>query len=670
MSNKKENLQEFGVSPLAPVIINVQNDEIVHQRILLVYGRAGPRDLAYHSNITVEHHADNFPYTTWPIFNSHFKCLVHLDPGLNNIRFTFNPESCLPEMSPLSTVITINYIPMLQNPPLHLAILVAKDSKCVIDAPPEKVISGDNSLDSVKAKLRCAAYLWQAFNAEQMYRNGFGRRTFRLEEEWQQDTLSNQELNLRQTAKVHIIRTQYTLEELLDPERAQQYQPPPGAPPTTKKNLYSMFMNALQEYGAPFDKQCYVAGLILDSHWDPKMKLIRGHAAIGGGGGRVRLGIFGSHTTHAWPKSLEEVVNCFQDETQTDENILGNDNNESGTWWRCCNIGIGAMLHEVGHALTCPHSASGIMRRGFNNLNRTFTVKEPNNIHPITPSDESGAHWHRCDTIRFRYHPCFRIPSDPRVYKDVSPDFWPLDNSFLICCYSGISLVEIQVNGAYKSHLEFLDERFHDDEVELSLEDIMNRVGWKHGDELTLHVIGKNHTENTLQNAHAFLDNSHIIVPIHGNVLRSARLGRDKGQEFQTIFNKPQSSFQKSPSSSIDSFSPKKPYLSQMIIKAGCLVDSITFIWSDNTMINTGGNGGNEHEFTLDEDEKIVELNVRAGWYIDGIEIKTNKKSSGWIGGSGGSMHLLHVPKDHEIIGIYGSGDFYVNSLGIIYKKL
>ncbi|CAG8750270.1 888_t:CDS:2, partial [Racocetra fulgida] len=200
-----------------------------------------------------------------------------------------------------------------------------------------KVISGDNSLDVVKAKFRCAAYLWQAFTAEQMYH-----------------TLSNQESSLRQTAKIHIVRTQYTLKELLDPERAQQYHPPPGTPSTTKKDFYSIFMDALNEYGAPFDKQCYVAGLILDSHWDPKMKLIRGHAALGGGNSVIRLGIFGSHTTHAWPRFLEEVVDCFQDETQTDENILANDNDESG----------------------------------FNNLNRTFTVKEPNNIQPITPSDE------------------------------------------------------------------------------------------------------------------------------------------------------------------------------------------------------------------------------------------------------------------------------------------
>ena len=29
-----------------------------------------------------------------------------------------------------------------------------------------------------------AAYLWQAFTAEQMNRNGFGRRCYRYEEEW------------------------------------------------------------------------------------------------------------------------------------------------------------------------------------------------------------------------------------------------------------------------------------------------------------------------------------------------------------------------------------------------------------------------------------------------------------------------------------------------------
>jgi hypothetical protein len=66
-----------------------------------------------------------------------------------------------------------------------------------------------------------AAYLWQAYTAEQMYRNfpgapgdgGSARRSFRLEEEWANDTLSLQETDVwRMTAKVHIVRSELTVE--------------------------------------------------------------------------------------------------------------------------------------------------------------------------------------------------------------------------------------------------------------------------------------------------------------------------------------------------------------------------------------------------------------------------------------------------------------------------
>ncbi|CAB4480637.1 unnamed protein product [Rhizophagus irregularis] len=62
---------------------------------------------------------------------------------------------------------------------------------------------------------------------------------------------------------------------------------------------------------------------------------------------------------------------------------------KSGTWWKYCNIGIGAFLHEVGHCLSAALSPSGIMSRGFNYLNCTliFMVKEPNNPFPTTPSE-------------------------------------------------------------------------------------------------------------------------------------------------------------------------------------------------------------------------------------------------------------------------------------------
>ncbi|CAI2176678.1 4201_t:CDS:2 [Funneliformis geosporum] len=637
-----------------PVVINVKNGETVHQRVLLIYGRAGPRNEKFQSNITVEHHATNFPSTTWPVFNSHFKCLVHLDPGSNNIKLILDKHG---SKSP-TTILQVNYIPLLQNPPLHLAILVAKDSKEVIDAPKEKDRSGENKLDSVIAKLRCAGYLWQAFTAEQMSRNEFGRRVFRLEEEWIEDTLSNQNPGLSQTAKVHIIRSSYTLEQILDPDIAQQN---PNRK-DDKKDLYSMFMDGLKEYGIPFNNQCYVAGLILDSHYDnsPDMKFIRGHAALGGGGGNIQLGIFGSHLTHAWPRHLEEVVGCFQDDTITDETILSNDAGESGTWWKCCNIGIGAFLHEVGHCLGAPHAPSGIMARGFNNLNRTFTVKEPNNPSPIKPSDENGAHWHRGGIIRFRYHPCFRSLSDPPLsieLKNLSADFWRLNEFILIKSPSGVSLIEFFVEESLRDYKEYVQYKNHQTEVRLKISEVIE----KYGDNriIKLNVVSKNQTENSLDNLRRFLKESKMTLPIYGEIIKSPYLGKldERLTEFRVFFNK------------FTSNENKPVKLNRMVVKYGYYINGITFFWSDGTQLSVGKDRGNKKEFGfMGENEKITELKVNSGWYIDGFEIKTNLgRCSEWFGKHGGNDHILKLPES-EMIGLYGTSDDLVNTLGLIYK--
>ncbi|CAG8455103.1 13367_t:CDS:2 [Ambispora gerdemannii] len=653
----------------APIILSVKSGEWVHQRILLIYGRAGVIDFPANCSITVSHHKNNFPSTCWPVYRTHFKCLVHLDPGQNDLIFTLNVPNFHYDR-PLSTPFKINYIPLLQNPPLHLAILLSKDSKLVIDAPLEKQKTHEHELDSVKAKLRCAAYLWQAFTAEQMYRNGFGRRVFRLDEDWEQDTITNQNDSLRQTAKIHLIRTNYTREELLDPERAQQYHPPPGTPPTKKKDLFVIFLEALAEYGKPFDNDCYVAGLILDTYYDPKMKLIRGHAALGGGAGHVRLGIFGSHTTHAWPRYLEEVVECFQNSTKTDERILANDNGESETWWKCCNIGIGAMLHEVGHALTLPHSLSGIMSRGFNNLNRTFTVKEPDNITPITPSLENGAHWHRCDVVRFRFHPCFRLSSDPPKrpeLKHFAPDFWLLKNSVLICCGTcDISLIEVHVNGSYVHHFEYVDG-MSTGNIKLNVEKLKESINWRDGQTIRLHVIAQNQNENTIENFESFLKNHHIHLSTGMKAFKCGKVGLGGGQEFQTLFQK-QITANSSRQRKQQSSNNQSAYLTKICINAGDFIDGITFCFSDKTSTRHGGQGGSTFEFELFEGEKIVEIKVRSGAWIDGLEIFMNSgRTSGWIGGTGGSLHLLKVPDAYDIIGIYGSSSWVMDSFGIIY---
>lgn len=298
------------------------------QRFLIVHGRAGPRNgVSFDRLITVACH--DFPTTQWPCVDSHFKALVHLVPGPNTVSFIFeSTTSVLP--------LRIQYLPLLQNPPLFLCIFVASDSPGTFDVPPEK--SHENTLAIATEKLRMAGYLWQAFCGEQMYRHGFGRRTFRLDESWLPDTVMGGGTNalVRQTATVHIIRSRYSLKEIRDPSRAQQ------SPHRRDdvQDLWSIFLEDLQTHPRFASQDNYiVAGLVLDAHWDVKSQVILGHAALGGGSGDKRLGIFGSHLTHAWPRNIHEVVPCMMNATKTDTRYVADDANESGEWWRAHNIG-------------------------------------------------------------------------------------------------------------------------------------------------------------------------------------------------------------------------------------------------------------------------------------------------------------------------------------------
>ena len=77
------------------------------------------------------------------------------------------------------------YEPLLQTPPLHLAIMVAKDSPLLVDCPPAKFgafSTAHSSLDAAVAKFRTTALMWQAQTAEDMRMKSLGRRSFRLEE--------------------------------------------------------------------------------------------------------------------------------------------------------------------------------------------------------------------------------------------------------------------------------------------------------------------------------------------------------------------------------------------------------------------------------------------------------------------------------------------------------
>ncbi|KAI0053253.1 hypothetical protein FA95DRAFT_1552769 [Auriscalpium vulgare] len=409
-------------STTRPVVDNLESGEYIYQRFVLVTGTiAGftPNETTA-PYIAVD--APSFPRVTFPISptTGAWKALVHLQPGPQALTFSFNGE---PDNA--TTVTNIAYLPLLHVPPLHLAIMVAKDSQQRMDCPPEKAATPThNDLEAAKKKMRTWAYMCQAFTAEEMRKNGFGRRSFRLDEEWAQDTLStvDDDPTFRVTAKIHVVKTEHTMAQLRDPHRAQQN---PNA--NQSGALYDIFHEALKSYGGPFQvfsgegEGPVVAGHIFDSHFNPKLNLITAHAALGGTGGphsKVHLGMFGSHTHWAWPRNIEEIVPALLDATRvTSRSLVGNDNGECGTFWETCCIGQGAALHEVGHAFGLPHQTSGIMRRGYVDWNRSFVAKESYNARRKSPAAptvpaETENHWHLADMLHLATHHMFALPGD------------------------------------------------------------------------------------------------------------------------------------------------------------------------------------------------------------------------------------------------------------------
>ncbi|KAI7907358.1 putative peptidase family-domain-containing protein [Cokeromyces recurvatus] len=624
-------------------ITNVKEGETVYQRFLLINGRAGPRNSKFDKPVYVL--CNDFPKTTWPCVDSYFKAMVHLVPGPNTITFVFPNGHNTDQLH-----FHVNYLPLLQNPPLSLVIMIGSDSPALFDVPPEK--QGQNTLEIAIKKLRMAGYMWQVFCAEQMYRNGMGRRTFQLDEAWLPDTVSSQEEGrMRHTARVHIIRSRHTVAEIRDIRRAQQSK----YSNEEFDSLFDYFMEELERH-PPFDKPCTVAGLILDSHWDTTEQVSLGHTALGGGAGDTALGVFGSHLLHAWPTSIEDIVPSLLNNTMTDTRYVANDANESGNWWRACNIGMGAMLHEVGHSYTLTHTPTGIMSRGYNNWNRTFVAKEPG-LAPIPPEAEGGSHWHRADIIRLRFHPAFRIPEDGPIGKpnSSSPSFVALDDGqFEIIAPAGLSMLEIFVNGQYRTHLEFL-QRTQPTALKLSIQDICARSHCRPDEKIELEVTCVNQKQKHLDNLIEFLNTHCIRLPGIGedtNILKSDVYGLGEGGDASNVIF------------------INKPPLRKIIVHHGSFFDGFKLIWQDGSQSVIGKSGGGNSEFEVFPGERIQGLVVRSGAWIDGLQFKMSSgRLSPWFGGQGGDIHIVEAPSGYELVGFFGTAKSWMEQIGIYYRR-
>ncbi|KAI4664833.1 uncharacterized protein J4E79_003131 [Alternaria viburni] len=666
-------------SLLAPRILSVSDNSWVHQQVLLIFGQIGEaQSKPLDGTLTVNHHQGRFPSTCWPVHDSYFKALVHLEPGWNRIRLDFaSPKVSSPNTSVPShaSFININYLPLSHSPPLQLAIILGHDSPGTYDAPPERIEREGNGLELATKKFRMAAYLWQAFTGEQMKRYGFGRRCFRFEDAWEPGTLSYQDWEhnqYRTQAKIHVIRSRRSVAEIRDLERAQQY-----GPGTKKNELFDIAIEACRDYFpmVPGQKH-YVSCLFLDTRWDTQENTVRGHAALGGGTGDLQLAIFGSHALHSYPSSIEEVFQAFQDCTQTNTAFVANDCNESGSNWEAANIGIGAHLHETGHLFGCPHQESGVMLRDYVTLNRTFTCREPYSTRTkstgqrlVLPNDE--CRWHKLDVLRFRFHPCFRIPIDsPNINGDGSVQVWTVDVSqggVIATSKSGIAWVELYTEGEEVCHYwkEFPEQdNQYPRQVALeenSLRSLLPKEKQKMRLKLEVYSAGggKHVVEDFSQLSNQ--KNSRVKIPDGRWGYRGGKLGYSQmqgSQPHEVIF---------------DYVHIQTKLLLSIKVYHGSAVDGLEFVYEDTYTQLFGKRGGSMTEFALDtrKGELLLGFSLRAGLWIDGLQILTSLgRKSEWYGNAnGGSGHTLIPPRGYTIGGISGSCAQWLDGFSLIITR-
>ena len=541
----------------------------------------------------------------------------------------------------------INFLPLVNSPPLQLVILLGRDSPGTFDAVPERIQKEGNGLDTAIRKFRMAAYLWQAFTGEQMYRNGFGRRCFRFEEEWQTGSLTYRDKEIgqmRNEAKVHVVRSHKTVKELRDLDVAQQYDKA-----SRKGELFTIAKDAVQDHFRPMPGQKqYISVLLLDAHWNPTAKIITGHAALGGGAGEIQLGIFGSQALQSYPASIEEVVAAFSDCTRTNTNYVANDLNESGSNWEAANIGIGAHLHETGHLFGCPHQESGIMLRDYVRLNRTFLCRESYSVRTKSqglrlclPKDECS--WHRLDALRFRYHPCFKLPTDMPLHSDDSVQVWAVDNGkVMITAATGIAFIEIFTNEDDICHtwIEYINGDANISggpprQIMLTESDLKARLPEdKRNKKIKLDIHSAGQGNHIVENFSQLKSKASVVKLPNGQLgFRGSKLGfsQQEGSRPEEVI--------------IQSTFIQTKLLTSIKIYHGFALDGLEFLFEDSTSQLFGKRGGQaggsefslgmfyrglqSHRFTyfgLDtrRGELLTGFYLRAGLWIDGIEILTS----------------------------------------------
>jgi hypothetical protein len=361
----------------APVVSNFGPSTIVRYRMPILRGTVDPR--AY--DAIVWNGKDDF--RSWPAGGRHFKALVPLRPGENWVTL---------ESAGIFTHLELDFVPQTNPRKVRFAYVVPKNDNGNFDAPHGE----PNGIGSAQKRIGLGAELLQAMLADRLHNGGLGRHTFNLVTDANHQPI------------VHVWNSSLTRAEW---QNMTDYQ------------MYDWINNRLHELPACGD--CRTVAIVAASHWDAAAGKALAHGALGGGS----LAMFGSVTLYSWAETLDDIVYRLSDDTEVSSLSppVMDDSGLRGRVWANYATGLGAVLHELSHALDLLHAIEyrDIVTRGFDHVNRLIMSSEPPSdssygYSAFTANDEvtynaaglGRLRWHRFTALDVR---AYNVNSPPQV---------------------------------------------------------------------------------------------------------------------------------------------------------------------------------------------------------------------------------------------------------------
>lgn len=393
---------------------NYQNGETVRYPLVLLRGRLGDPSIAEVTATNASSKRDT-AQMQGVAHKGQFKVLAELVPGENRLSLRAGDQVA---------DFVLNYKPQT-NPYKVRAVIFADKSG---DPTYQSQFTGD--AQNYRDKWDAALKMLQMFTAEEMLRNGYGRKTFNLE------------LDADGKVVVHVVKGTGSFEEM---------QKLPGG----------------AAYGAAADAihQQLPGGLYKNLVCVAFSRHVKetGHAtaytALGGGD----VAMMGGACFYTWPTGVKNILKTFTSDVQIDKDNFHADDRERYAVWATAATTIGSGLHEVGHTLTLPHTRAhkrGIMLRGADSLNRYFTFIDPpcatNNKQVIEFPAGEEAYW--SDVSAAALAPSRWLALDERTYKEPSSITFSLDADkaeLVVCSDDGLAFLCVELPG----QAEFFDQR-------------------------------------------------------------------------------------------------------------------------------------------------------------------------------------------------------------------